>query len=105
MPSAAPPPACRCAFPRSPARGAGECRAGSRPGRRGRRGEEWRSYAGARAQVVDDALLALRAPGNAHAPAVVDHEMAEAVPLALGNQLHQVALDLHGILLARELEP
>src|SRR5260370_26271052 len=30
--------------------------------------------------------------------------MAEAVPLGLRNQLHQVALDLHGIVLARELE-
>ena len=58
-----------------------------------------------RAQILDHAHLAARLAGVAHAPAVPDQEMREAVPVGLRHDLHEVALDLDRILLARQREP
>src|SRR5207237_2043324 len=57
-----------------------------------------------RAEVVQDATLAERSPRDADSAAVPDEEMREPAPLPPRHDLHQIALDLHGILLAREAE-
>src|SRR6266850_1618200 len=63
-----------------------------------------RSYAGTRAQSVDDALLALRSPRDAHAPSMQDQRVRERRPLVARHERHQVALDLHRVLLFRQTE-
>src|SRR4029077_16031453 len=64
-----------------------------------------RSDTGRRTEVVDHAILAARAPCVADAAAVQDQEVGEAPPVGAGNEPDEVALDLHGILLARQAEP
>ena len=53
----------------------------------------------------DDAILAARLAGVADAPAVPDQQVREPRPVVARHELHQVALDLHRILLLREAEP
>src|SRR2546425_389950 len=62
------------------------------------------SYPRARAQSVDDALLALRPPRDAHAAPVQDQRVREPRPLVARHERHQVALDLHRVLLCRQTE-
>src|SRR4029077_13835108 len=64
-----------------------------------------RSDTGRRTEVVDHAILAARAPCVADAAAVPDQEVREAAPVGARNEPDEVALDLHGILLARRAEP
>src|SRR5438874_10777143 len=63
------------------------------------------SDAARRAEVGEDATLAERPPSIAHAPSMPDQEVREQSPLAPRDDLRQIALDLHGILLAGETEP
>ena len=53
----------------------------------------------------DHAALAARPPRVADAAAVPDQQVREASPVVARHELHQVALDLHRILLPREAEP
>src|SRR2546426_526245 len=62
------------------------------------------SYPRARAQSADHALLALRPPRDAHAPSVQDQRVREPRPLVARHERHQVALDLHRVLLCRQTE-
>src|SRR5712675_2675132 len=62
------------------------------------------SYGTRGAQRADHALGALRPVRDAHRAAMMDHEVREHRPLLAGHDLHQVLLDLHGILLLGELE-
>src|SRR2546425_3418840 len=60
------------------------------------------SYPRARAQSVDDAVLALRPPRDAHAAPVQDQRVREPRPLVARHERHQVPLDLRGVLLRSE---
>src|SRR6266550_8402736 len=55
-----------------------------------------------RAEVVDDALLAVRHPCDADAPAVPDQQVREAAPVLARHEPDQIALDLDRILLTRQ---
>ena len=54
---------------------------------------------------LSDAALAARRARVADAPAVPDQQVREAVPVRARDEPHQVALDLHRILLPRQPEP
>src|SRR5581483_6411207 len=59
-----------------------------------------------RAQVErEPAFLALRLARVADAPAVPDQQVREARPVLTRDEPHEIALDLHGVLLPREREP
>src|SRR5947208_1517291 len=64
-----------------------------------------RSDTARRAEVVDGAVLAPRAPRIAHAPAVPDEEVREASPVGTWDEAHEIPLDLDRILLAAEAKP
>src|SRR5215211_285653 len=57
-----------------------------------------------RAQIVEDAHLAARSPGDAHSPAMPDEQVGKPRPVLLRDETLKVALDLHGIVLASEAE-
>src|SRR5919201_2719789 len=58
-----------------------------------------------RAQVGQDALLAERAAGDADSPTVPDQEVREAAPLLARDELLEVELALHRVVLLRQAEP
>src|SRR5947208_1733583 len=62
------------------------------------------SYPRARAQSADHAHLAFRPPRDAHATPVQDQRVREPRPLVARHERHQVALDLHRVLLCRQTE-
>src|SRR5437867_615362 len=63
-----------------------------------------RSYPRARAQSIYDTHLAFRPPRDAHAPPMQDQRVREPRPLVARHERHQVALDLHRVLLLRQAE-
>src|SRR5712692_1383623 len=65
----------------------------------------WSSDTRRRAEVVEHALLAARQTREADTAAVPDQKVREAAPVLTRHELHQVALDLHRILLLGEAEP
>src|SRR5215208_298908 len=58
-----------------------------------------------RAEVVHDAVLAQRPPRNADPPPVPDEQVRKPRPVLAWDELHEIALDLDGILLLRQPEP
>src|SRR3954454_18561077 len=65
----------------------------------------WRCLdAASGAQRREDALLATRPPREADAPAVPDQQVREDTPVLARDDALEVALDLDGVLLAREAE-
>src|SRR6266540_1287142 len=57
-----------------------------------------------RAEIAQHAILTARRPRVADPAPVPDQEMRKPRPVGPRDEPHQVALDLHGVLLPREAE-
>src|SRR5207253_3181745 len=58
-----------------------------------------------RAEANEGALLAERTARDADAAAVPDQQVREATPVLTRDELHQVALDLHRVLVLGQSKP
>src|SRR5262245_12868415 len=58
-----------------------------------------------RAELGQHALPAARVPGNADPAAMPDEQVREPGPVGAGDDSHQTAFDLHGVVVPGEPEP
>src|SRR5687767_10318053 len=74
-------------------------------GRRGASAGELCGDAGGWAEVVEEAVAALRAAGDADLAAVEDQAEGEAAPILRGEEGADLVLDLHRVLGLRQAQP